>query len=45
MWTVEKYGDKPGEKMGVKLSVGKWHILSFKAPCLIHRAFKVFTRT
>ncbi len=45
MWTVEKYGDKPGEKMGANFSVGKWHNLGFKAPCLIHRSFKVFTRT
>lgn len=45
MWTVEKLEDNSGIILGIIFSVGNWHLLRIKALCLIHRCFKVFTRT
>ncbi len=45
MWTVEKPEDNPGMILGVIFGVGNWGCLRIKALCLIHRCFKVFTRT
>lgn len=45
MWTVEKSEDISGMILGVIFGVGNWPVLRIKALCLIHRCFKVFTRT
>ena len=45
MWTEDNPEDNPGMNLGVIFSVGNSGSLRIKAPCLIHRCFKVFTRT